>query len=150
MSKSVLSAICMLYVGNWESNPEHVNACWARTLQLSHTCRLVFLRVIKAAVLNLWVVISWGWVLKNLSFGFPIRQISYVSDIYIMIHNSSRISYEVAMKYFYGWGSLQHEELALKTCNLRKVENGGARGIMKYSFLGPPIQQVWMGLTFQF
>ena len=88
----------MLYVGNWESNPEHVNACWARTLQLSHTCRLVFLRVIKAAVLNLWVVISWGWVLKNLSFGFPIRQISYVSDIYIMIHNSSKISYEVAMK----------------------------------------------------
>lgn len=33
------------------------------------------------------------------------------TGIYITTHNTRKISYEVAMKVFYGWGSPQHEEL---------------------------------------
>lgn len=45
------------------------------------------------------------------------HQLSYGSDIYVMIH----YSYEVAMKYFDGWGLSQHEELHKKVMALGRL-----------------------------
>ena len=55
----------------------------------------------KAVVLNLWVTTPFTVV----------YQISCISNIYIITHKSSKISYEVATKEFFDWGSPQHEKL---------------------------------------
>lgn len=39
-----------------------------------------------------------------------------------MIHKSSKISYKIATKYFYGWGKLNMSELS-KSHSIKKVEN---------------------------
>jgi hypothetical protein len=50
------------------------------------------LGVTRAAVLNLWVQ------------PFFVGGEGCISDIYIMMHKSSKVSFEVATKYVYGWG----------------------------------------------
>ena len=67
------------------------------------------LAVAKSVVLNLWVVTPLG--VSNDPFIGVEYQISCISDIYVTIHNSIKISYEVAMKMILCLVSPQHEEL---------------------------------------
>jgi hypothetical protein len=50
------------------------------------------------------------WVTTPLGVKRPFHR-GHISDIYISIHNNSKINYEVAMKITLGGGSPQHEEL---------------------------------------
>lgn len=58
-----------------------------------------------AAVLNLWVATPWE---------SHISDIMHIRFFYIVIHNSNKISYEVALKTFYGWGSRKLEGPSVK------------------------------------
>lgn len=63
----------------------------------------------RAVLFNLGVATPWG---SNGPFTRVTHQISYSSDIYIMIHYSGKISYEAVKKIIYDWG-IHHN---IRTC----------------------------------
>ena len=70
----------------------------------------------KSVVLNLWVNAEWPFHWGHL-------RPSENTEIYIMIHNSSKISYEVATSFMVGGGVPTTWGTVLKGCSIRKVEN---------------------------
>lgn len=76
-----------------------------------------------AWIFNHLVISSQPVVVSPLGVAFTevTYQISYTSDIYITIHNSGNISYEMATKIMLWLGPRQHEELYLRVAALGRL-----------------------------
>jgi hypothetical protein len=58
--------------------------------------------------------------------------IPYIPEIYITIHNSSKIIVsKYQQKYLYAWGSLQLEELYVRVATLGKLRTIALCGLLK-------------------
>ena len=86
--RSLAGQLAGLCDGRRERNPSEQSGLGIRDPSLSLSLYPLLLLASKAVGLSLWVVILVG-------VGC---QIPYGSDVYILIHNSSKVSYEVATK----------------------------------------------------